>query len=75
MGVLERLRGINIDTIQGVERVYFYDQCNFDVNQKPITVMKSKFTLKKISRLMYFQILETGNFEKTVFNFIISYDI
>lgn len=49
MRVLERLRGINTDVIQGVERVYFYDQSNLDLNQKPITVIKSKFTLKKIS--------------------------
>lgn len=49
MRVLERLRGINTDLVQGVERVYFYDQTNLDLNQKPITIIKSKFTLRKIS--------------------------
>ena len=50
MRVLKRFKGIETYKIQGVERLYIYDENNLDLSakDKPITVVKSSFIMKKI---------------------------
>ena len=49
MRVLERFRGIDGSTIQGVERIYIYGSETLDSSSsKPIAVVKSNFSMKKI---------------------------
>jgi hypothetical protein len=49
MRVLERFRGIDGSTIQGVERIYVYGSETLDSSSsKPIAVVKSNFSMKKI---------------------------
>ena len=48
MRVLERFRGIDGSEIQGVERIYIYDQNTLDLKETPKTVLKSNFVMTKI---------------------------
>ena len=50
MRVLRRFKEVETYKIQGVERIYIYDEENLDLNakEKPLAVIKSSFVMKKI---------------------------
>ena len=50
MRVLRRFKEVETYKIQGVERLYIYDEENLDLSskEKPLAVIKSSFVMKKI---------------------------